>query len=107
MHIRRWTGAITPSLVATLIATSSVTPGLAQSHDHPGIVAAQPHKPTAQENDLVKAVRDATERFKNVTSIAGPGEGYGLAFGCVSGGITARWDCTTSTCRWSGTARST
>ena len=86
MHIGRWTGAMTQSLVATLIVTAAATPGLAQSHDHPAMVAAAPHKPTDQENALVKAVRDATERFKNVTSISGPGEGYELAFGCVSGG---------------------
>ena len=41
---------------------------------------------TAQDNLLVQKVREATIRFKDVTSIAGPGNGYGLAFGCVSGG---------------------
>jgi hypothetical protein len=86
MHIGRWTAAMTQSVVATLFVTTAATPGLAQSHDHPGMVAATPHKPTAQENALVKAIRDATDRFKNVTSISGPGEGYELAFGCVSGG---------------------
>ena len=48
--------------------------------------ASSQHKPTAQDNALVRAVREATERFKHVTSVAGPGEGYELAFGCVSGG---------------------
>src|SRR6185312_3324584 len=86
MHIGRWTGAMTQSVVATVFVAAAATPGLAQSHDHPGMIAAAPHKPTAQENALVKAIRDATERFKNVTSISGPGEGYELAFGCVSGG---------------------
>ncbi len=37
-----------------------------------------------QENALVKIVRDATERFQNVA--AAEAEGYGLLFGCVSGG---------------------
>jgi hypothetical protein len=37
-----------------------------------------------QVNALVAAVRDATERFRNV-SVA-ESEGYGLLFGCVSGG---------------------
>ena len=46
---------------------------------------AQPHKPT-QQKELVQAVRDATARFKNVSSVDGPGEGYALMFGCVSGG---------------------
>lgn len=48
----------------------SITRSMAHSHDHPGIVA--PHKPTAQENELVQTVRDATEKFKNVTNIAAP-----------------------------------
>jgi hypothetical protein len=37
-----------------------------------------------QANALVEAVRDATERFRDV-SVA-QSEGYGLLFGCVSGG---------------------
>lgn len=37
-----------------------------------------------QANALVSAVRDATERFRNVS--AAEAEGYGLQFGCVSGG---------------------
>jgi len=37
-----------------------------------------------QGNALVKIVRDATERFRDV-SVA-EAEGYGLLFGCVSGG---------------------
>src|SRR5215203_4238416 len=58
----------------------------AQSHDdhHPGTLQAQAL--TAQDNLLVQKVREATMRFKDVTSIAGPGKDYGLAFGCVSGG---------------------
>jgi len=58
----------------------------AQGHDHAGNTMSQSHQPTAQEGALVQAVRQATERFKNVTSVSGPGEGYELAFGCVSGG---------------------
>jgi len=34
------------------------------------MVAATPHKPTAQANALVKAIRHATDRFRNVTSIS-------------------------------------
>jgi len=66
--------------------STSASPALAQSHDHAGMLTVQPHKPTAQENALVQAIRDATEQYKSVTSIEGPGHGYGLAFGCVSGG---------------------
>ena len=44
------------------------------------------HQPAQDENALVAAVRDATARFTNVTSVDGPGEGYKLNFACVSGG---------------------
>ena len=86
MRMGRLTRPLAHSLVATVMFSTSAGRVLAQSHDHPGIVSAQPHKPTAEESALVKAVREATERFRNVTSIAGPGEGYELNFGCVSGG---------------------
>jgi hypothetical protein len=42
-----------------------------------------PHH-AAQPDGLVKVVRDATERFRDVK--AAEKEGYALAFGCVSGG---------------------
>jgi hypothetical protein len=37
-----------------------------------------------QAGDLIRTVRDATERFRDVA--AAEAEGYGLMFGCVSGG---------------------
>ena len=85
MQIARFTRPFVHSLVAAVMFSTTAGPALAQSHDHGGVIAA-PHKPTAQENELVQAVRDATEKFKNVTSVEGPGQGYELAFGCVSGG---------------------
>lgn len=49
-----------------------------------GLLAAGPStEARAPENDLVKVVRDATERFKDVA--AAEAEGYQLMFGCVSG----------------------
>ena len=73
-------------LVASLMIAGAGARGAAQSHDDHGGAKSEPHKPTPQENALVQAVREATARFKNVTSVDGPGEGYELAFGCVSGG---------------------
>ena len=85
MQIGRFTRPLTKVLAAALMLSSSVGPALAQGHDaHFGNIG--PQKPNPRENELVQAVRDATDRFKNVTSVAGPGEGYGLGFGCVSGG---------------------
>lgn len=74
------------ALFAACALSTSATLAGAQTHDHAAPSAASPHKPTPQENALVKAVREATERFRSATTVAGPGGGYDLAFGCVSGG---------------------
>ena len=86
MQFGRFSKPLAQSLAAALMLSTSAIPARAQDHDHAGSVTPQAHKPTGQENELVQAVRDATERFKGVTSVAGPGEGYELGFGCVSGG---------------------
>jgi hypothetical protein len=86
MQIGRLARPLAHSLIAVLMLSASARLAGAQAHDGHGTAPSQPHKLTPQENALVQAVRQATERFKNVTSVAGPGEGYELAFGCVSGG---------------------
>jgi hypothetical protein len=85
MYIGRFARPLTHALMAAFMISAGAGLASAQGHDDHDM-PSQPHKPTPQENALVQAVRDATERFKNVTSVNGPGEGYGLAFGCVSGG---------------------
>jgi len=82
----RFSRALGHALVAALMVAGTGGRGAAQSHDDHGGSRSEPHKPTPQENALVQAVREATARFKNVTSVNGPGEGYELSFGCVSGG---------------------
>ena len=70
-----------------VLAGLSPAPALAQGHDAHAINAQrQPEtkEQKQQANALVRIVRDATERFRDV-SVA-EGEGYGLLFGCVSGG---------------------
>ena len=86
MHIGRSTGSLAHSMLALLMLALPARHASAQSHDHAAGAVARPHKPTPEENALVAAVRDATARFTNVTSVDGPGEGYTLNFGCVSGG---------------------
>jgi hypothetical protein len=87
MQIGRLARPFAHSLIATLMLSTSARLAGAQTHDdHGANVPSQPHKTTPQESALVKAVREATDRFRNVTSVAGPGEGYELSFGCVSGG---------------------
>lgn len=87
MYIERVTTPLAHSLLAVLMVAASATYGSAQTHDdHAAGAIAQPHAATRQESAIVEAVREATARFKNVTSVDGPGEGYTLNFGCVSGG---------------------
>ena len=87
MHFRRSAGPFAYSLLAALMLAASPAQGSAQSHDDHAAGAISPlHKPTREENALVDAVRDATRKFKKVTSVDGPGHGYELMFGCVSGG---------------------
>jgi hypothetical protein len=62
--------------VLLLVSTWS-SPVLAQ-HGHTTAVAAKD-----QSSELVRVVREATERFKD--SAVADGEDYNLAFGCVSG----------------------
>jgi hypothetical protein len=85
-NVRQWK-PLTHAVVAALMLVAPAAGASAQDHDGHGAPASTPgQKNTAGQNALVKLVRDATDRFKNVTAIAGPGEGYELAFGCVSGG---------------------
>jgi hypothetical protein len=85
MQIGRFARPLTHSLIAVLMLSSSALLAGAQTHDdHAVAPTAQPHKPNPQENALVKAVRDATERFQDVDQASK--EGYALLFGCVSGG---------------------
>jgi hypothetical protein len=76
------------SLIGALVLLS-VSHSRALAQDHGGHMMTAQHQPQTAEqkkqvNTLVKTVRDATERFRDV-SVA-EGEGYGLLFGCVSGG---------------------
>src|SRR5262245_32629640 len=79
MTIKSFAAAVGSSVlgVLTLVSTWS-SPVLAQ-HDH-ATAGAQSN----QSDDLVRIVREATERFKDPA--VADGEGYKLAFGCVSGG---------------------
>ena len=87
MQIVRFTGLLAHALAAALMVSAAATRSEAQGHDdHAAGALSQPQKSSSQENALVAAVRAATARFRNVTSVDGPGEGYALAFGCVSGG---------------------
>jgi hypothetical protein len=75
------------SVIGILMLTSlSPLRGAAQDHDTHARTAR--HEQTTdqkkQANDLVRIVRESTERFRDAA--AAEAEGYGLLFGCVSGG---------------------
>ena len=75
------------SLIALLMLAGSPWMAAAQSHDdHGPMLASQsrPQRPTPQQSALVRIVKDATERFHNVSKAMDAG--YALTFGCVSGG---------------------
>ena len=70
--------------IAALLLSSSVGAAGAQTHDDHMMTSGSQQKPNPQQSALVKAVRDATERFRDVSQAEK--ESYGLQFGCVSGG---------------------
>ena len=88
MKIGRFATQFGFSLIgAVVLAGVSPSRALAQGHDA-HMVMSQHQPQTAEQkrqaNRLVQEVRDATERFRNVA--VAENEGYGLLFGCVSGG---------------------
>lgn len=75
--------------LAGLFALAGVapSPAFAQDHDSHGRMAHQVSQTADQQrqaNALVKIVRESTGRFRDAT--VAQTEGYGLLFGCVSGG---------------------
>jgi hypothetical protein len=68
--------AVRPTAGALVVALGWPASGFAQDH--------QAHAAAKTSNALVRVVRDATERFRDVATAER--EGYGLMFGCVSGG---------------------
>src|SRR5262245_17664564 len=73
--------------VVRALLLANISAPLALAHDG-GAQTASHQQQTAEQrqqlNDLVKVVRDATWRFRDVR--AAEAEGYSLMFGCVSSG---------------------
>ena len=87
MQTRRFARRLGLSLIGTLAAlTMGPSAARAQGHDAHTMTPALQH-PTSQHDDhdsaFVKAVRNATERFRDASMAVA--EGYVLQFGCVSG----------------------
>ena len=83
MKIRRLTAGLLYSVVGALVLTTGASSRLL-AHDHDGGPSTEKQK--KQINALVQVVREATERYKDVS--AAERDGYFLRFGCVSGGDT-------------------
>jgi hypothetical protein len=84
MTYGQWLRPIQRSLIVALLIYGPAAVAGAQGHDDHTVASASQRKPTPQENALVRAVRDSTDRFHNVSKAMY--EGYALTFGCVSGG---------------------
>jgi hypothetical protein len=88
MKVGRFATPLAYSVVGVLVLMDAgASRALAQGHDAHMMTSSRPPSTAEQkkqENALIKAVREATERFRNVS--AAESEGYGLLFGCVSGG---------------------
>src|SRR5262245_43346718 len=86
MKIRRFAMALEYSLVAAFVVMGGSSRALAQE-GHTHMSTSQDRDESSERNNqdgaLIKAVRDATERFQNPS--AAEAAGYYLQFGCVSG----------------------
>lgn len=89
-----WTGSA-PTRAILLVAlallavfTSHAPAQITHTHSMP----AQKEELSSEQTQLLSIVRDATERFKNVS--AAQNEQYSLLFGCVTGPTPAPWACT-------------
>src|SRR5262245_55438015 len=89
MQIQRLAGPIARAVTAAMMISAGAGAAYAQGHDdHDSMMmmSATPQHLSPQQNSLVKAVQRATAKYKNVTNPEGPGDGYSLVLGCVSGG---------------------
>ncbi|HLK68085.1 MAG TPA: hypothetical protein VKU19_31850 [Bryobacteraceae bacterium] len=83
VHARRFTRLLQYALIALALTNFCPSRVMAQENHQHMTQAEQSQAATDQQAALIKVVRQATERFKDVS--AAVAEGYALQFGCVSG----------------------
>jgi hypothetical protein len=87
MKIRRFTISIVYSLIAVFGFVSAGPSRMLAQENHTDMITSKGENPNSEENNeknaLIKVVREATERFQDVS--AAEAAGYYLQFGCVSG----------------------
>jgi len=82
MHLARFGNYFQLSMMAFVLLGLSSKPSLAQArHSHAAANASQPL--TNAQGALLQAVRNSTERYKDVSTAEA--DGYSLLFGCVTG----------------------
>jgi len=81
--VRTGAAAVAKTLISTLgLLTLGTVGAFAQAH-HLHVPSARQQTATPAQSELLRIVRESTERFQNVA--VAEGEGYGLLFGCVTG----------------------
>jgi hypothetical protein len=84
MRFKHFATQIQYSVIALVLMSVSPFRALAQGgHSHAPMQHSGVTADSASQNVLLKAVRQATERFQDVSSAEA--EGYALQFGCVTG----------------------
>ena len=87
MKIGRLKMALEYSLIAVFVLMGAGPSRALAQEEHTHLIASQGHDQTSEDKNqagaLIKAVREATERFQDVA--AAEAAGYFLQFGCVSG----------------------
>src|SRR5215471_7587380 len=88
MQIQRLGRPMARALAAAFMMSAATGAAYAQGHDdHDSMMmSASPQHLSQQQGALVKAVQNATKKYRFVNDIGGPGDGYELVLGCVSGG---------------------
>jgi len=82
MHLARFGNYFQLSMMAFVLLGLSSKPSLAQArHSHAAANASQPL--TNAQGALLQAVRNSSERYKDVST--SEADGYSLLFGCVTG----------------------
>jgi hypothetical protein len=66
-----------------LVLMVSIPTGLMAQSSHAHAASSQDHELTAAQGELVKAIRENTAKYKDVS--AAEADGYSLLFGCVTG----------------------
>jgi hypothetical protein len=85
MNVRRFATRLTFSVFGAVALAGAFAAPVHADSEHAHTTTTQPAGDLKSRNNaLVKVVRDATERFKDVA--AAQAEGYQLQFGCVTGG---------------------